>query len=742
MIFYRLSQAKSTIVAVVALFAITSVIFGFSFKYRNVTFETFQKEGEAGYITLMRAKNWYSEGPASLKFALYNEIKTVENENVFTKDNLYSSFLPGQVIPVYLVSRLLHQAPTVLLLVVINLITFFLTALILALISFFFLRQLKFKSTVAFVFSLIPICLYVFLPGPFALYHISYSSEHLSILPFALFILMEVIIDGTSNERRRKLLKLFQGVILFGGIVVSWFLVFVALVVYFKRIVLLQITKFFEGSFYFWLPIIVGIMLFLGQQFVIFSELDHSSGADALKSIWDMFLRRAGLNDVGTPQYIQAVIDQAKLTSPLAIEIVKPFAFTYYFYGYFISLYGVIGFWLAIVTFFSTIATIVYALMKKIQKKTFLNADTVKTVSLICLIMFPALIWTAIFRQQVSWHDIELLKVGLFVALGPFVLFPVLLYLIFRQKMELIMSGRSRQRLQLSFFVILFALLLSYIFYTVFNTPPLFHKPPPLRYEIQKFILTNTAFDDIVFTTIYVDPKTMKAGNYDVTLIAPTNKRIYEIRTVKDVYLTLRNVGAQYTINVLTLNSDEKSMSTKFQKLLSTLPYEKISNNRLTLYKINKTDFLSLNKDWFDDLNELVMNGDFDTSIMGWSTWPKATLETAPDGSSDKALKIRLDSISSSGVYQAVSVTPGKMYQLSFYQKNGNSNSTYCFGSTLAGQEVKACEDVGNVYWTKYTHTFIAPGNKVYLQFHTRFSNAAGDYSYIDEVSLRESGLQ
>ena len=244
MTIHRVSQSKLTVIAVLALLAFTAVIFSFSFEYRGVNFANFQREGESGYTLLLRAKNWYEQGPLSLKFGLFNDSPTMETSTVFTKDNLYSSYLPGQIFSSYVAAKLLKRAPTIDFLVKDNLFVHFSTALVLSLLIFFFLHQIKLKNCWAFCFALIPSYLEVLLPGPFTLHHAFHSCEHMVILPFVLFVFLEVLGEGVKAEKQ-KAIRIAQGLLALYGLFLSWFFLAVIMMVYIKRLVTKQYRNLF-----------------------------------------------------------------------------------------------------------------------------------------------------------------------------------------------------------------------------------------------------------------------------------------------------------------------------------------------------------------------------------------------------------------------------------------------------------------------------------------------------------------
>lgn len=732
MITSSLSQLRSTIVAVLALFAFTAVVFGFSFEYRNVNFDNFPRENESGYTLLLRIKNWYEHGPVALKFGLFDDSPTVEDPLVFIKDNLYSSYLPGQVFTSFAAAKLLNRAPTIAFLVTDNLFTHFSTAFVLSLLIFFFLLQIKLKARWTFCFALIPIYLEILLPGPFVLHHAFHSSEHMVILPFVLFIFLETL--GEGMQTRKKVFRVLEGLVALYGLFLSWFFLAILLAVYIKRLLLKQHKRLLAESVLFWLPVGASIAFFIVQQYFLFSDMSGGAGIDSLRHVKDMFLTKSGLADVNVPPYIQIVLDKWAITTPVGIALMKPFAFLYYYHLFFKLLYGTAGFWLFIVSLLIAVGTAVRAWWQKRQKQIQPASEMVRVLSLIFIILAPPLIWTIVFRQQISYHELEFLKFSPFVAIVPFVLIPVLFSTFWPGKA--LTDNQVPHKWSWLFILIPIGLSLFYLSHAINNQVDFFVKAPEINREINRLVRQNTADNDIVFTTVYNRANPANVGRYDGAMYAATNKKIYQVYEPKDIYRFLSNMentSTEYVVNILSRDPD----NTRFHSLLTIVPNEKIYGNGLILYKIKKTDFLSIDQKLIGDLNERIINGDFEALPLGWQAGPKTVLKTSEAGYVGSALKIELNSTSSDGAYQAVPVQKGKTYTLIFYQKNGSTGSTYCVGTNSHGQEIKNCEDISNNFWTEYKLNFQASEDTAYIQFYTRSSGTLGDYAFIDEVSLK-----
>ena len=143
--------------SVITIVAVCSIVFKFSIDMRSPVFDVPSQHGDNGSTSLLnRAINWYEMGPWNLGFGMFNEIRTIEDENVFTRENLYTSFLPGQIVPIYIAAKLLERPPQFAMLVQYNLLTHFLTTCLLALSVFFLLRQIHFDIFSALIFSFIP----------------------------------------------------------------------------------------------------------------------------------------------------------------------------------------------------------------------------------------------------------------------------------------------------------------------------------------------------------------------------------------------------------------------------------------------------------------------------------------------------------------------------------------------------------------------------------------------------------
>ncbi len=150
-----------------------------------------------------------------------------------------------------------------------DLLNHFLVAFFLSMIIFFFLRQLKIDLLNSFLFSIIPVFMELLLPAPLYWFQNAFFSDQAVILPFVLYIFLEVVRTDVSSKNHFRLLNMIQNIVLFIGFLTDWFFVFIALTVYIKRIIdgeivlSKKIYPFIKGSLYYWFVPILTISLLL-----------------------------------------------------------------------------------------------------------------------------------------------------------------------------------------------------------------------------------------------------------------------------------------------------------------------------------------------------------------------------------------------------------------------------------------------------------------------------------------------
>lgn len=245
--------------------------------------------------TVKFTRNWYREGALHLGFLMLENPHSVEFPTLESRQ-IYISYPPGTLLPIYAVSKLIHQEPSPGLVQTFNLLNHFLIALGLALIVYLLLIRLWLHPIHAGLFAGIPPLFVLLLPAPLYWFQNVFFSDQAIILPFVLMLLGEVAREFPLSDRQSRWLAIAQGVVLWYGFFTDWFFVFLALVIYGKRLLRGELPharrQFFLHSLAFWMGPITAISLF-AMQLLAFHQWE---------TLLAKFLFRSGsLNENGQP---------------------------------------------------------------------------------------------------------------------------------------------------------------------------------------------------------------------------------------------------------------------------------------------------------------------------------------------------------------------------------------------------------------------------------------------------------
>lgn len=484
--------------------------------------------------TLKFTKNWYREDPVTLKFAMLENPKSIEFPTLASRGP-YTSYLPGTIIPIYLTSKLQGNEPTPSLIMNYNLINHFLIAFILSLIIFFFLRQLNVDYINSFLFSILPIFLELLLPAPLYWHQNVFFSDQAVILPFVLFIFLEVI-RSRATCKKLKVINIFQYFIMFYGILTDWFFVFVILAVYIKRIFEGEVFKgsaltFLKNSIIYWAIPIITVFLYILQLFSL----------GTLNQTIDKILLRTGTSADG--------IDYTNIFFDRMLE------FMYQGYGEIIT----------IALFISIFIILLYTIAFFIFK--IKNEEVKKIILLITIILVPCLIQLLIFKNHSIMHEFSVLKFSIPLAIIPFVLIPVLLFFIFMNPTKnarhlFLMFKGYCLKLNYGLFI-LFLIAATLTFGCALSEHDNYHEffsTGNNNYEeLGNSIQKNTQYNDIVFSPDLEIVGYSENGCSQIEL-AYSMKEVYKISSLDDINKKIKGINGNYRVVVLFLYSKLENM--------------------------------------------------------------------------------------------------------------------------------------------------------------------------------------
>jgi hypothetical protein len=488
--------------------------------------------------TIKFAKNWYNEGPLNLKFAMLDNPKSVEFQNISFRA-LYTSYPPGTILPIYAASELLGQEPSPSIVMGYDLINHFFISFLLGLLIFLFLRkQLRFDVINSFLFSIIPVILELLLPGPLYWFQNVFFSDQAVILPFVLFIFFEEVKDGikmdtTKNSRNLTVLNIFQNIVLFYGFLTDWLFVFIALTIYIKRLLDGEIffTKkmfwnrdlyhFITDSLKYWFSPIVAVSLFVLQVILIGGMTETISRA----------LLRTSISNSGT-------------ITPLN-ELIR-------ILGHVTNNYGNVGKILIFVSLLFFMFMFIYLSFggSKSHKNIF---KIKKTIYLMGMLLVPCILQLIVFSNHSYIHEFSVLKLSIPLATIPFVLLPITIFLFVEEYVNKKIKMYNRFKVHISLFLLIIFLISfsAASIYTIDEHPHYKAMFPPINDSfviLGTSIEKNTGYNDIVFSPDFKIPENPPQ------LLSYSMKRVYLVNSTAEIENDVAGLNTSYNIVIVFLN--------------------------------------------------------------------------------------------------------------------------------------------------------------------------------------------
>jgi hypothetical protein len=536
---------KKTI-CVFMLFVITLSIFLYTLEIRRPYFWATRTDELA---LLVYCKNWYREGIFNLKFAMLRNPKSVEFQTLASRV-VYNSFPPGLMLPIYLIAKLIQHEPNVPLLVGYNLSNQFLIAFFLSLIIFFFLLQLNFSYFNAFILAIIPSPLVLLLPTLLWYFQYMYTFDTGIILPSVLFIFFEVLRDTIQSRRIFAFTTLLQALVMFYGTLTAWFFVFVVITVYAKRILNGELGKgiwsLIKRSAIFWLPFLLAIALYCFQLYsfsfgvlpTITKKLQYRSGL-APSSTWH-------IKDFYTQFWIEKIAGQF---GKAAVGV----------------LWG---------SLFLFLSSFIYIIVQHLRNRK-IDRNLKRTVSLMGILLIPCFMYTYILRQDSVMHPDPAIKFIVPLATIPFVILPVLIFLLLGINLKwmpiiipcLVLLAFAHLRKEHAAYI------------SKLNMP---NKSDEI---IGTFISSNTSYKDVCFSPDFC------IRDMSDSCISYSMKRVYLVGSFNEIYEKVGNLKEDYEVTIISTKKDKLNKCYGISELIAAA-YKSTQSDNMIIYKIKKEDFI------------------------------------------------------------------------------------------------------------------------------------------------------
>lgn len=501
-------EQVTAIICILILFSITLITFHYTVEIR----EPWYGELSGGHQwltgdTILFSKIWYREGPSSVGFAMMDSPSSVEFTNLSSRGP-YLSYLPGSIIPIYIWGEIAGNEPNASMVMSYNLFNHFAIALFLSLLIFIFLRQIKIDYLNSFLFATIPIFLELLLPGPLYWHQNVFFADQAVILPFVLYIFLEIIRDEYNGEHTR-VLSILQNLILLWGLLTDWLFVFIALTVYLKRIFEGEIKfkgnigNFLKENLKFWLVPILVVIFYISQIFFF----NH------IKLMIHTFFFRSGISQEGSELITNGLTN---------------------FNGHILLGYGEIGFYALCFSLLFLVTVLLFVFFEKILKKD-VDLKIKRTGALMAMLVIPCILQVLVFRNHSVIHNFSVLKFSVVLATIPFVLGPISIYLILKNKIRFIgVSLVSFKKIKIDFgLLIIFLILFAAAGFYVVNEHPHYKELfPENNYNFSVMgnsIQKNTQYSDIVFSP-----------DFEILSVPPQQlsysmKKVYKINSMGDI---------------------------------------------------------------------------------------------------------------------------------------------------------------------------------------------------------------
>jgi hypothetical protein len=489
-------------------------------------------------LALKYVKNWYNEGPFKLRFGMIENPSSVEFSSLKSR-GLYISFPSGCLIPVYLISLISGHEPSLLLLRYYSLFNHLLITLFLTFTVFFILKQAGYNEIYCTLFSIIPIIMELFLPGPLYWHHSVYFVSSAAILPFTLLIFLEVIRKNFTGKNIRTFISILQAIVLFSSSLSEYIFIFAACIIILKRIIFHEFRSGFKNtaidSLVFLLPVFAAIFLYFVQIYLL----------DAFNIITDSFSR-----------------------SSILIQFRHIFENNYHFNKFWkifiVNNFGKPAIYLLWGSLISLILLFIYSML-------FNHKDKEKILDLSLygiIILLPCFVHTYIFAGHSLYLEFTAIIFSIPLATIPFILIPVLISLLIDKKHILVP-------------LVILCIVSLYTFSEYPKYKKKFGSIENSRYPAAEFINKNTSYNDIVFSP------TIEIRHLPPILISISMKRVYKTDKKENIYNSIKNIKKDYILNILIENARKDETAPDIRSLFKYTD-NVIKNDNFTLYKISK----------------------------------------------------------------------------------------------------------------------------------------------------------
>lgn len=518
---------KRKLLAIFCIVAIALALFAYTVRIRSQWFGYFSGENHdwLSGSTLIFTQNWDREGIWSLRFGMYDDPKSPEFPSLLDRSP-YVSYPPGAAVPVFIISQLTGQPPSLDMIMAYNLANHLLIAIVLALTVFFFLDKFGLDLKIVFFFSLPPLFLELLLPAPLYFHQNSFFSDQAVILPFALVVLLEVLRSPRAG-RSRTIISVLQALVILYGVWTDWLFVFVLIALFIKRLVAGEIglrnrKAFLQGTAKLWALPLAALAAFLYYVYLIMGK---DLGNAWFELTHKFFVRTGGHETESRLDFVLNVTRNADRG------------------------YGRLGVAIIYVSVLAVLALGGFLIVRKLRKKT-VSGELELITLLALIIVVPCVLQIATFLNHSSVHNFSVLKLSVIVSVVPFVLIPLLVGLAIRHYTRI--NDLSRIMLMLIAPVIL--VMGVYLALTHGGYVDYFGDRNQEWYQEADTVNLHARADDVVFSD------KMDLPDKPPQLLSLTMKRVYKVDGVEQILQKVDGIQGDFRVMIILATNQPGSV--------------------------------------------------------------------------------------------------------------------------------------------------------------------------------------
>lgn len=509
------------------------------------------------------ASHWHAEGPLPLRFAMVWTPPTIEQPTLASRP-VYTSFMSGSILPLYIVSWVSGQPPSVRMARALTLLVQALVSFVIALIVLQLGRRLHAPPAGVVPLALAAAAWVCWAPSPYYEYIQGYFADQVVLLPFVLFLGVEALRTADASPAQRRCWEALQAVLIVWGLATEWLFAFVAATAFIVRCADGSFgtpsPRAFFRAFVFGAPVLATLACFALQLYLL----------GAFAATGDRFRARAGV-DTGSQDSSSVFESLSHLLTPTVGDRFWTFQLP--------NGFGPLALPIVLATLALALGLAVFVVASRLRGR-HIHEGLATATRVLILALVPCLLYGQIFQEHVSnmFHFFTALKFVVPVALGCALLPLLAAHAVARMKY---LPAGLMQVGALAALIYLGTLgdARAHLFVLAGPSPV-----PAAAYG--PFVRTNTHYADIVVSTEF------NAGSTDPIAQMYTGRLVHQVASLGEVRKIAAPVAGDYTIALIARAGSEAIHRAGLDRITAQSPV--VESHGWILWRMDKAAFEAL----------------------------------------------------------------------------------------------------------------------------------------------------